>query len=146
MAFFIDSKHVTFGYMVNPDVCYEVSAIWSFLDADRVVSFLTTDDDQYVGFMIGASLGFCGDEFATPTTSVRLFPMVLLIVLDRGLSWMKNFSRLRLVDPVLFGSGPSLDVKGRQRPFSILADHVGPVEGIADGSIPRQVWSSGVSR
>ena len=59
---------------------------------------------------------------------------------------MKNFSRLTLVDPVLFGSGPFLDVKGRQRPFSILDDHVGPVKGIGDGSIPRRVWSGGVSR
>ena len=58
----------------------------------------------------------------------RLFPMVVLLVLDRALSWMKNFSRLRLVDSASFGSGPSLDVKRRQRPFPILDDHVGPIE------------------
>ena len=59
-AFFIDLQlgiYVTFDYMDNPDVWYEVSVIWSFLGADRVVSFPTPDDDHYVGLMIRASTG-----------------------------------------------------------------------------------------
>ena len=58
--------------------------------------------------------GPCEEEFGTPTMSVMLFRMVVLIVLDRGprasdflVSLMKNSSRSMPMDRVLFGSGTS---------------------------------------
>ena len=58
--------------------------------------------------------GDCEEEFGTPTMSVMLFRMVVLIVLDRGprandstVSLMKNSSRSMPMDRVLFRSDTS---------------------------------------
>ena len=60
VAFFDDSKlgtYLAFGRMDNPGFWYEFSVTWSLLDADRIVSVFTPDDDHHVGLMGGASVG-----------------------------------------------------------------------------------------
>ena len=145
VAFFSDSKPGTYlalDHMDNPDVWHEVLDTWTSLGDDRVVPFLTPDNDHNVGLMAGASaaplwIGGCdtnGVCDVVPNGSPHRFE-----------SRPKGDRHSRVLDEERFSleaDGPRafrgrylLDAKGRQRPFPILDAHVEPAEGIEDGSI-----------
>ena len=116
---------------------------------DRFVSVFTPDD-HCVGFMAGASAGalwrgVCDSNGVcdvVPNGSAHLLGSMargdrLSHVLDEECSPHEVDGSRGVWERSL------VEMKGRQRPFPILDDHIEPVEDIVDGSIRRSVGVSG---
>ena len=132
VVFFSDTKpgtYLAFGRMDDPDFWFEFSVTWLSLGADRIVSVFTADNDRYLGLMVGASAG------ALVLRGLRIGLDRWHSAIDSLVFLMKNFTLFEAVGSRGVWERYLLDAKGHQRPFTILDDHVEPVEDIADVSI-----------